>query len=204
MRIYSLLALLALCIAQVGCDLDTAPMSTAPLRKQTIPIWKPEVELADRLLKWPTYYDAGFSMRLPSDFSQINERPIGLSCEPRQDGTRPSITISREDDRGKMLIPSGILKNSIKSIQRRRVNYQESPIETGMIGSLKFARLSWTGDEFQTRIPTKGTMYCTIVGKFRVTISVLDVAGHDDGKFELAEASVLTFESTQEKEQATH
>jgi hypothetical protein len=91
----------------------------------------------------------------------------------------------------------------LAGVQRNRINWKQSPSETGTVNGITFLRTYWRGDDAATGLPMRGISYVAQEGKGFLQLASQDVEPYAKTSLLLAETSVLTLKRQANKSQST-
>lgn len=151
-----------------------------------------------------------FQLKLPEGYQlQTQEGPLNMKAmawvgPPREDGVRPYVMITvmslpAPPEGQEQIKAEAVLEKFLTGIKNRRQDWKQSPARKQEINGLTFLRADWEGIETKSELKMHGFNLATIDRQFVVQLSSQDVEPHHTKGLQLAEASIATFKSVQEK-----
>lgn len=167
--------------------------------------WAPDPATAKQL--GPAVAVEQYSLRVPKGYEAQQTPPNvpagmrlwGWAPAPRDDGTRPSLTLNlltlpdAQKQRINSLSLEQLADRLVGGVKRQRVNWKQEKTEAGVINGINFARIRWEGTDPARNLNTRGLMYVARDGENIIQIAVQDLASEAAKSLPLAEASALTF-----------
>lgn len=171
---------------------------------EQLPVWTPPPNLISKLGRPITI--GGFHLRPPIGYSlQRPNLPSGLPSgsqvvawagPPRVDGTRSQVLMTIIPAPPSEVTPDNlerVLSVFMASIESRRSDWKQTPVERGIVIGNIFVRSRWDGVDIETGAKMHGVVYTGIVGNKVVELASQDVEPYHRAALALAEASILTF-----------
>lgn len=168
-----------------------------------LPVWQSDPAVVEQL---GAYFDFdAYQIRLPKGYGPIQAPAVqapGMSMyawagTQRPDGTQPTVLAMvakapSPQDAANMSVLQ-FHERMLTSLKQRRTDWQQTPVESGQVNGLPFARTAWRAVAPELSRKMAGVEYATKDGATFIQLRSQDVDAYHEQALKLGTASILTF-----------
>jgi hypothetical protein len=138
----------------------------------------------------------GFALRAGTmDAADGKSLIYGWAGPAAPDGTAPQFQVMLGDDGGRMtsrLTSAQDVQLGLMSFRRSHLNFTSSPVQSGLVNGMPFARAYWKGIGARTGRRFHGMVYCQVDSPHMIMISGKDSEPSSRSSLPLFDAAALT------------
>lgn len=167
-----------------------------------LPVWQPDPALIEQLGPYVDF-DA-YQIRVPKGFQPIQAPAVplpGMSMyawagPPRPDGSQPTVLamvakVPPQEAANMTLLQ--FQERMLGGLKRRRSDWQQTPVESGQVNGLPFARTAWQATAPELSRKMAGVEYVTKDGATFLQLRSQDFDAYQEQALKLGTAAILTF-----------